>query len=68
MTKHIQVRKQTFKGEDKGTYIYLLIDLHENKREKKDKLTSLYIIMWCDTGGLRRSSGVNTDAVVCIVI
>ena len=40
-----QVRKQTFKREDKGTYIYLLIDLHENKREKKDKLTSLYIIM-----------------------
>ena len=45
MPKICQVRKQTFKGEDKGTYIYLLIDLHKNKREKKDKLTSLYIIM-----------------------
>ena len=45
MPKICQVRKKTFEGEDKSTYIYLLIDLHENKREKKDKLTSLYIIM-----------------------
>ena len=45
MPKICQVRKQTFKGGDKGTYIYLLIDLHKIKREKKDKLTSLYIIM-----------------------
>ena len=45
MSKICQVRKQTLKGGDKSTYIYLLIDLHKNKREKKDKLTSLYIIM-----------------------